>query len=199
MNSLYTIYVENNKLIITTDATIAPDNAIIVQGKYDSKVLLEQVSKFKKDAYIICNKLYEGIEGFKRQLPKILAGGGLVTNALGELMFIYRRGKWDLPKGKLDKGETISQCAVREVMEETGLQEVQLQDFFAHSFHIYKHIKKWYFKQTDWYLMQTQNTETNPQAEEGIEKIVWLAKGNFAEIINNTYKNIEDLLEKFEK
>ena len=71
-------------------------------------------------------------------MPKqILAAGGLVTNAQGEILWIFRRGFWDLPKGKLDDGETIQSCAIREVEEETGIQNIKLHELLKFCLKLY--------------------------------------------------------------
>src|SRR4051794_1665781 len=87
---------------------------------------------------------------------KIIAAGGLVTNEYNELLMIFRRGKWDLPKGKLDEGETIEQCAVREVEEETGIGNLELVKLVGITYHEYfdKHINTEVRKETHWFAMR---------------------------------------------
>ena len=87
---------------------------------------------------------------------KIIAAGGLVQNEQGELLMIYRRGKWDLPKGKLDKNETIEACAVREVMEETGLTNIELGKWIDTGYHLYfdPYLNEDVIKETHWFAMR---------------------------------------------
>ncbi|MEP6846157.1 MAG: NUDIX domain-containing protein [Panacibacter sp.] len=131
---------------------------------------------------------------------KIIAAGGLVTNEHNELLMIFRRGKWDLPKGKLDDGETITQCAAREVEEETGMRNLELGNFIGLTFHEY--FDKWInddaIKETHWYAMKVKGSPTpTPQAEEHIEKIIWAGDAAIKECLKNSYQNIEDIIAQF--
>ncbi|MFT4155009.1 NUDIX hydrolase [Parafilimonas sp.] len=130
---------------------------------------------------------------------KITAAGGLVFNDKDELLMIFRRGKWDLPKGKLDEGETIEQCAVREVQEETGLQNVQLESFLGITHHSYfePRIHSDVFKETHWYKMHAAGVQKLvPQTEEDIEQIEWVDKKDFFQKLQNSYTNIVDIIGK---
>lgn len=102
------------------------------------------------------------------------AAGGYVLNAKDELLVFYRRGSWDMPKGKIDPGETPEQAAVREVQEETGLEQVYLGKFLMHTYHTYPQKGKRILKKTWWYRMQTPDNTVSPQVEEDIERIEWV-------------------------
>jgi len=133
---------------------------------------------------------------------KIIAAGGLVFNDKHELLMIFRRGKWDLPKGKLDEGETIEDCAVREVQEETGLQQVELKKFLGITFHEYfePRINDDVMKESHWYLMYAPDLQPLiPQTEEDIEVIEWVDEKNIPEKLNNSYKNIAEILGKIKE
>ena len=109
---------------------------------------------------------------------KILAGGGLVLNEKGGLLMIYRRGKWDLPKGKLDEGETIEDCAVREVLEETGLLNVELGELIGITYHEYfdRHLQEEVIKESYWFAMRAKSDQLLvPQTEEDITEIKWVS------------------------
>ncbi len=133
---------------------------------------------------------------------KIIAAGGLVTNENNHLLMIFRRGKWDLPKGKLDDGETIEDCALREVQEETGLLKVQRNSLVGITYHEYfdKHINGDVLKETYWYHM-TAGTASPlvPQQDEGIEKLLWADQEMVYAMLANTYPNIIDIIQKFRK
>jgi 8-oxo-dGTP pyrophosphatase MutT (NUDIX family) len=123
-------------------------------------------------------------------MEKILAAGGLVINNRNELLMIFRRGKWDLPKGKLDDGETIEACALREVQEETGLKKINLGQLVGITFHEYfnTYTQKQTLKETHWYKMQVSGDEALvPQTEEQIELIEWVAKDAMADKLTNSY------------
>ena len=130
---------------------------------------------------------------------KIIAAGGLVENEKGEILMMFRRGFWDLPKGKLDEGESIETCAVREVQEETGLQNVQLIYFLCKTYHEYfdKWINEDVIKESWWYLMKSSSLEKLiPQTEEDIEKLIWVDKKEMDKYLGNTYPSIKEVIEE---
>lgn len=134
-------------------------------------------------------------KAFWKHFTIIQAGGGLVENEKGEWLLIFRRGKWDLPKGKLDKGETIEQCAVREVQEETGLKEVKLKDKITVTYHTYDEYGKHILKESHWYKMKASSKETIiPQTTEDILEINWAKKNQLEKYLQNTYPSIAEVL-----
>lgn len=129
----------------------------------------------------------------------IIAGGGLVQNDRQELLMIFRRGKWDLPKGKLDKGESIKDCAVREVMEETGLVNVIPGDLVDTTFHDYfdPWLQENVTKETHWYSMHAGGDQALvPQAEEDITEIRWVSVNELDTCLANCYDNVIDVIHK---
>ncbi len=134
--------------------------------------------------------------------PIITAAGGLVQNKEGAFLLMYRRGFWDLPKGKLDPGELIPECAVREVQEETGLQTISLGEFICMTTHTYfdTWLQKEVVKQTHWYSMKATALDTEkliPQTEEDIEKIEWVLMENLPEYLVQTYPTIRSVFDAF--
>ncbi len=127
------------------------------------------------------------------------AAGGLVYNSSNELLLIERLGRWDLPKGKVEKGESLEEAALREVAEETGLKGHVLKSHFEDTFHVFEQNKKWKFKTTHWYEMLVESTgrvKLIPQAEEGITEVRWWAKEALSSELPPTYPLIEGLLRK---
>lgn len=125
----------------------------------------------------------------------IQAGGGLVENEKGEILFMFRRGKWDLPKGKLDPGETLEQCALREVEEETGLSRLEVIRFLLVTVHAYEERGKKIIKESHWWLMKASSQQTLvPQTEEDISELRWLHRKDFNIVLDNTYPAIVDVL-----
>jgi 8-oxo-dGTP pyrophosphatase MutT (NUDIX family) len=134
-------------------------------------------------------------KAFYKKFMLIKASGGLVTNENGELLFIFRKKKWDLPKGKLDDGEDLEACAVRETEEETGLTNVQMGNPLITTFHTYDESGHHILKETYWYkLSVTGNQETKPQLEEQITEIRWVSPDSMQEVLSNTYPLIKDVL-----
>jgi ADP-ribose pyrophosphatase YjhB (NUDIX family) len=127
------------------------------------------------------------------------AAGGIVKNEKDQLLFIFRRGRWDLPKGKVALNETYKKAAVREVMEETGLQQCSvIQEVFP-TYHIYYLKKKPVLKCTRWFEMISGSTEKLiPQAKEEITEVKWVGRSNLKNVIGNTYASLRELISKYE-
>lgn len=122
------------------------------------------------------------------------AAGGLVTNEAGEILLMFRRGFWDLPKGKLDPYETLEECALREVKEETGLANVHIEKKLTDTWHVYTLKGRDILKQTCWYRMIFTGKElTVPQIEEDILDIQWIRPENIHYYLNHTYPNIKEV------
>lgn len=129
---------------------------------------------------------------------KIIAAGGIVSNEQDEILLQFRRGKWDLPKGKLDKGETIEQCAVREVEEETGLRSIELGELVGITFHKYTEKGIDIEKETFWYAMKVSGKQDLvPQIEEDILELKWVKERELRGYLLNTYDNIIEIIEKY--
>lgn len=126
-----------------------------------------------------------------------MAAGGLVKNEKGEVLLIFRKKHWDLPKGKLDENETLEQCAIREIEEETGLRNVQLGKLIDVTLHQYEENGEQVTKKTAWYHMKGSSLDTlTPQTEEQIEEIKWVKPTELESCIQNTYPNIIHILNK---
>lgn len=124
----------------------------------------------------------------------IEAGGGLVQNQNGKYLMMFRKGKWDIPKGKIDKGEEIKAGALREVEEETGVQNLKINYKLGKTYHTYKLKDKWVLKETHWYAMRTDyDGELVPEESEGIEKVVWASKKEIKSMLKNSYASIKEV------
>ena len=129
----------------------------------------------------------------------LIAGGGLVFNEKGELLMIFRRGKWDLPKGNLDNGETIEHCAIREVKEETGLINVIIGEFIDVSFHDYfdTYLDEEVIKETHWFAMKAiGGQKLIPQLEEDITEIKWVSDLELKKCLLDSYDNVVEIIKK---
>lgn len=122
------------------------------------------------------------------------AAGGYVLNQKGQLLVFYRRGSWDMPKGKIDPGETPEIAAVREVQEETGLVHVELHDFLQHTWHTFEHKGQRILKKTWWYRMETSDEQVVPQTEEDIEEIRWVEPSAWVEAEKQVYGSIREVI-----
>lgn len=161
------------------------------------KSLLHEIVKEDFHAGVIWNEDLEKLKkSFFKHFTQVTAAGGVVENEKGELLLIFRRGKWDLPKGKLDKGETIEQCALREVMEETGLANVELKQPITITYHTYDEFGKHILKDSHWFKMNVNGKQQlTPQTEEDISELKWVKKKELSNYLNNTFPSIKDVLE----
>ncbi|MEO6314580.1 MAG: NUDIX hydrolase [Chitinophagaceae bacterium] len=184
------------------DATIEPfkhhDDAIFMDEFSPSaiKSMIHEMELQKIHAGVLLHTDLEALKkAFWKRFTVIQAAGGLVSNNTDEILMIFRRGKWDLPKGKLDEGETLEACAVREVEEETGLRNITLQSPLITTYHTYHENGKFILKESYWYRMQISDKQVLvPQAEEDIAEAKWVAKKDLAAVINNTFPSVMDVL-----
>lgn len=150
----------------------------------------------KGELMVECTNIADDFKKFAAEFIVIEAAGGLIKNKENQYLFIYRHGKWDLPKGKLDKGELPDAAAIRECQEECGIQQIELKEFLMNTYHIYFYKKGWALKKTHWYLMESEEKNLTPQLEESITEVVWKNVNEIPAMLSNTYHNIMDVLEK---
>lgn len=135
------------------------------------------------------------LKKFLKKLPNVIAGGGKVYNNKGEILFIYRNDKWDLPKGKVEGKETIEETSIREVEEETGVKGLKITKPLSTTYHIFKRNGRYKIKITYWFEMKTNyDGKLNPQENEGITKVAWLNKKESEKALDNSYANIKLLV-----
>jgi 8-oxo-dGTP pyrophosphatase MutT (NUDIX family) len=195
----------NDKPLFLTD-TITPEIEPYVH--HDDAVYIDEFSPAGIKSMIHemrLDKVHAGIfyhsnvaeleKAFKKKFLIIKAAGGLVVNEDNQILFIFRRGKWDLPKGKLDAGEKLEICAVRETEEETGLEKVQLNKQLITTWHTYDESGHHILKETWWYLLSgSKNQPLTAQTEEQITQIEWADPADLKKYTSNTYALIIDVL-----
>lgn len=154
---------------------------------------------FKNEQVIINFPTLRVMEKVIRKRYRIVeAGGGLVVNQHNEVLFIYRKGKWDLPKGKLEKHEKIKKGAMREVEEECGITQPIVREELITTMHKYKMKGKECIKKTYWFIMDYEgDEELVPQLEEDITKAKWMGEEKFHKVFKNTYPSIKDVLNAY--
>ncbi len=202
---MYKIYINETPLFLVNTKDLVNNfkgGEDILIARYNGKVknilnyvdMLEKNRRFRM-VVIHSNDEKALIKDFDSLFKIIEAAGGLVFNEKKEMLVIFRIGFWDLPKGKIDKGEGKKAAAVREVEEETGLKDVQLGDFLKETYHTYRSRKnKRVLKRTFWYVMHSQQSELVPQAEEDIEKAIWIDPQDFLSNYQPVYGNILDVI-----
>ncbi len=196
---MYKVYYNDRVILFGNIKKDIPKGKGIKIFLYPEESVSSIWKKFKKNgklkqAYIIGNErkiLKETIALFNL----VKAGGGLVKNASGEYLLIFRNKKWDLPKGKLEKRETARTGAKREVEEECGIKGVKIASPLQETYHIYEMQGKLNIKQTKWFNMTYAGVQkTKPQKEEGIAKAVWVKKAGITKLHKNMYPSIADIL-----
>ena len=198
------IYFKDKPLFLcdNIDAEIEPyvhhDDAVYIDelNIHTVKTMLHEMQQEKVHAGVFKHKDLEVLKkAFVKKFNLVIAAGGYVENNTKELLMIFRKKKWDLPKGKKENGEAIDACAVREVQEETGLEKVTLLSPLAVTYHAYEEGTHHILKETHWFRMHAPGNETfKPQEEEGIEKIIWADKDTQAECLKSTHANIADIV-----
>ncbi len=184
------------------DATIQPyvhhDDAIFIDelNSHTIKTIIHEMELPAIHAGVFFHPDMEELKkAFFKKFTIVIAGGGLVENEKDEYLLIFRRGKWDLPKGKLDKGEKIEDCALREVEEETGLTNVKLKEPIMITYHTYHEGARFILKESHWYRMKVKNAkEPVPQTEEDIVEVKWVKPGDLESYLKNAFPSVVDVL-----
>ena len=128
------------------------------------------------------------------EFREVDAAGGLVSNRRGDYLLIQRSGLWDLPKGHREADEDIRQTALREVQEETGVDQLELRDLICVTDHCYLRGGVWHLKHTWWYdMLYTDPVNLTPQREEDITRAAWVARSSLPPYLKNTYPSIQEV------
>ncbi len=135
---------------------------------------------------------------FVDQFSVVPASGGVVRDAKGHVLMILRNGRWDLPKGRREAGETSAECAVREVEEECGLHGLQCGRLLLTTLHIYRERGRWFIKPCDWFAMLYLGDENPvPQAAEGIRAVDWVAPGRIEARTRDSFETIRNVIHTY--
>ncbi len=190
------IFYKNKPIIISDKKTDLNQSLLIDIDMLKSLNLLEILREKKiKSIGVKTKNKKKAINILKKIFPEIIAAGGKVYNNKSEVLFIYRNKKWDLPKGKAEKNENISQTALREVMEETGIKKIFITKPLDKTYHIFKKGSKHYLKTTYWFEMKSNfEGKLIPQFKEGITRVEWIANEKLSEILPKSYANIRLLI-----
>ena len=151
----------------------------------------------KKNYVLLTEEPKQVFQAIKRKCTRIKAAGGLVENNKGEILFIFRNKKWDLPKGKVEKAEKVKVAAVREVEEECGVKIEKRRELICKTYHIYEMNGKVILKRTSWYKMEVKGVpKLIPQKEEGITSASWVNGSEIKNKVKNTYPLIIEVLKE---
>jgi len=203
---MYKVYFNQRQVVLTdniSDYNKSHENILVkYTSKSDIKALLDN---FEFENHLKCLVIfYDDLKTLKAVFnacfTKVSAAGGLVMNSKDQFLFIKRLRKWDLPKGKRDKNEKISDTALREISEECGIDELEILKKLNFTYHCYYFEGKKILKKTNWYLVNYKGTKDPvPEEKENITKIKWFNESEFSAIKENTYPSIIDVIDKYLK
>lgn len=197
---MHKIYFDRRTIIICRpeEATLSDPNAVEFHFKQPSDIsaLVEmfELSSTLEKIYIPSVEPEDCYRKICGEFREVNAAGGLVENRRGDYLLIKRDGLWDLPKGHQEAGEDIKVTALREVQEETGVDDLSLGDLICVTDHCYKRNGIWHLKHTWWYRMYyLKPLDLTPQTEEDITKAAWVAKSSLPPFLKNTYPSIKEV------
>ena len=172
-------------------------------NKFVSEIVSQIESGQKTDNLVIVDQQNGPLwDCFKSQLTQLPAAGGLVMRRDRSLLFIRRLGVWDLPKGKIESGETPEAAAIREVEEECGARGLEIIRPLDSTFHMYRspYLRvpdNLVLKETKWFLMSCDDQQQlTPQADEDIEEVRWFSIDDLDLVMQNTYASLREFLQK---
>ncbi|HUH26109.1 MAG TPA: NUDIX domain-containing protein [Flavobacterium sp.] len=195
---MYKVFINDKPLFLTSTLEKETNFKYYLLDTIDlQKLIAKYFSGRAEQAYLYHPDEAFLLKNFKERITINKAGGGLVENDKGQILFIFRNGKWDLPKGGIEKNETMEQTAIREVEEETGCKNLKTKDKLEKTYHVFKRNGEYKLKITFWYSMvTTYKGDLVGQLSEGIEKVVWVDKKDIPELLQNSYQNIKLLFKE---
>lgn len=202
------IYFPNGYLLLTetfpsrTEGNLPGQTDVFLENPTEAQ-LLEQIEKLLNggalmNVNILTNQPQNSFNFIASRFKVIEAAGGIVVNDNKELLFIFRRGKWDLPKGKMDENESPENAALREIEEETGAKQLVLKEKLAATYHFYNNYGEDVLKITHWFNLNSHCDQILiPQTEEDITAIKWFSQNELDLPLSNTFPTISDLIEVY--
>ncbi|MEN8124127.1 MAG: NUDIX domain-containing protein [Bacteroidota bacterium] len=196
---MYRIFKDDCEIFLIDNLEFQEKSNFYLWDDFDLRKYLHKCNlKISSNIYLYHPEIETLWKEFKNNFKLIEAAGGIVFNSDKEILFIYRNDKWDLPKGKIEPNEELKETAIREVREETGIINIEIEEFVMCTYHIYTENDREILKVSNWYQMKSfddENSILKPQIEEGITKVVWKNKNGVQKALQNTYPNIKILIE----
>jgi 8-oxo-dGTP pyrophosphatase MutT (NUDIX family) len=204
MHQNFKIFIKDKLILFTENASFPVKDKSTSFYRYSGMTALvlefEHFIKARKTKTLVvyrkknADKLFNS---FVSRFKLTRAAGGAVISKKDEVLMIFRHGRWDLPKGKKNGGEKNKETAIREVMEETGLKQLEIKEKLSITYHFYRRNKRLIIKKTHWFLMKAKrNQEMIPATLEGIEKVKWVPFDKARKKSNKTFRSITEVLEQ---
>jgi 8-oxo-dGTP pyrophosphatase MutT (NUDIX family) len=192
---MYVIFKDDASVILTEKSENSKIHEELTWSYRNLEDVILSLERNEGKSFVLKGENTEKMWGeFCNRFKMIEAAGGIVINEKEEFLMIFRHDTWDLPKGKIDRGETIEEAALREVREECGFTSLSLGEQVQNTYHIYEHNERQILKVTYWYLMYSDQKLLTPQLEEGITDLRWKSASDMKKVFENTYPNIKILI-----
>jgi len=202
MAQKYKVYFANRPVVFSEGGSnSARKGCKFIQsgGKTDTMMIESAIAAGAREVDINCFDIEKAWKSFCGQFDFVQAAGGVVLNPFGKVLFIFRQGKWDLPKGKVEEGESVSDGALREVEEECAISNLETIQPLLVTWHTYVQTGQPTLKATAWYLMHyTGSSSPRPQLEEGITETRWFGAEELALVRSNTYPSVLDVIDSYQ-
>jgi len=189
---MYKVFVNDIPIILSTDKNYGENYTSFPIKTVKFKRIIRKINEGQLLYVNLYHKKEEKLlQHLFKKLPVVTAAGGMVFNDKKEILFIYRNKRWDLPKGKIEKGETLEESAIREVEEETGIQDLKITRYLQETYHVFKRKDKYKLKVTHWFEMHSNyEGELVPELTEGIKKVKWKNFAKTQKALTKSYANI---------
>lgn len=194
-----TIYFADKAVVFAAEAPAAAlfeCEMRLESGERIGRAKILKILENQKSVLLLTPDPEAAFAAFASEFVPVEAAGGIVVNERGEWLMIHRNGRWDLPKGHWEQGESLEECAVREVGEETGVTGTRVERLLCTTLHAYQLRGRWELKRTHWYELRIDAAvPTAPQREEGIDRVQWCAPEEVRRHLADTFPTIRRVAE----
>ncbi len=197
---MYKIFFKERIIILAPNKMlndfISVEKRYLFRNQEQLDLIIKEFREFEffQQIAVFSHNIKELLAAFEKSFEIVNAAGGLVLNSEKQLLVILRKGKWDLPKGKVDENESITHAALREVNEETGVNKLEIVQELPTTYHAYIENQKWVLKKTFWFEMRANYKKPlQPQMEESITIAKWVSNKEVTPLLYNTYLSLKEL------
>ena len=194
---MITIYFTDNRLSFAPMEYTPTEAERVISESEVTSANIDNLFDTCNSIVVLSTDCAAAFDRFAKRFEWVEAAGGVVENAQGQVLMIFRRGRWDLPKGHIDAGEDAQCAAIREISEETGVAGLNFVDYLGNTLHAYNVYGKWELKSTHWFAFSCSEAQTTPQAEEDITLAEWVDSKKLTECMTNSYPTIRQIVYEY--